>query len=98
MNSDERDEEIYKEAKAKVSAIKDFYIHLITYVCVNGFLVAVNLITSRHTLWFYWPLLGWGAGLLAHGIGVFGFGGVLGKDWEERKIREIVEKAESQEK
>ncbi len=95
MNGDERYEERYKEAKEKVEAIKGFYIHLVTYVCVNGFLIAVNLITSRHTLWFYWPLLGWGAGVLAHGIGVFGFDGLLGKDWEKRKIREIMEKTES---
>jgi len=78
MNGDERYEERYKEAKEKVAAIKAFYIHLTTYVCVNGFLIVVNLITSRHNIWFYWPLLGWGTGLLAHGIGVFGFGGVLG--------------------
>ncbi|MFC1715643.1 sensor domain-containing protein [Candidatus Poribacteria bacterium] len=95
MNGDERYEERYKEAKEKVEAIKGFYIHLITYVCVNGFLIAVNLITSRRTLWFYWPLLGWGAGVLAHGIGVFGFDGLLGKDWEKKKIREIMEKTES---
>jgi len=97
MNGDERYEERYKEAKEKVAAIKAFYIHLTTYVCVNGFLIAVNLITSRH-IWFYWPLLGWGTGILAHGIGVFGFGGVLGKDWEERNIRKIMEKTESEDR
>ncbi len=95
MNGEERYEERYKEARARVTAIKGFYIHLIAYVCVNGFLVAVNLITSPRTLWFYWPLLGWGTGLLAHGIDVFGFDGVFGKDWEKRKVRKIMDKAES---
>ncbi|MCI0513202.1 2TM domain-containing protein, partial [candidate division KSB1 bacterium] len=42
--------------------------------------------------WFYWPLLGWGIGVLSHGIAIFGLGGYLGKDWEDRKIKEIMEK------
>jgi len=52
----------------------------------------VNIITSSERFWFYWPLLGWGIGLVAHGIGVFGLSGFLGADWEERKIKQIMEK------
>jgi hypothetical protein len=33
-------------------------------------------------------MLGWGIGLVAHGMSVF----AIGKSWEERKIREILEK------
>jgi 2TM domain len=44
--------------------------------------------------WFYWPLLGWGIGLGAHALGVFDFGwsGPWGRDWEERKTREMMDK------
>jgi hypothetical protein len=28
--------------------------------------VAINLATSPHHLWFFWPALGWGLGLAAH--------------------------------
>ena len=31
-------------------------------------LIAVNLLTTPDRLWFYWPLLGWGIGILAHGL------------------------------
>ena len=34
----------------------------------------------------------WGIGLVAHGLSVFVPQFVLGKDWEERKIRELMEK------
>ena len=33
-------------------------------------LIAVNLLLTPDKLWFYWPLLGWGIGILAHGLAV----------------------------
>ncbi len=44
-------------------------------------------------VWFYWPLLGWGIGVVAHGFAVFGGGSFFGSEWEKKKIKEIVEKA-----
>jgi hypothetical protein len=43
-------------------------------------------------LWFYWPLLGWGIGLFFHGMSVFVFSKFPGKQWEERKIKEVMNK------
>ncbi|MBS0251424.1 MAG: 2TM domain-containing protein [Proteobacteria bacterium] len=43
-----------------------FKFHLIAYVIVNAILIAVNLMNPAH-IWFFWPLLGWGIGLAAHG-------------------------------
>jgi hypothetical protein len=37
-------------------------------------------------------LLCWGVGLFAHGLSVFLPSIVLGKDWEEKKIKELMEK------
>ena len=44
---------------------------LIAYVLVNLLLIAINLYTAPHQLWFFWPLLGWGIGILAHGYGTY---------------------------
>jgi len=43
-----------------------FWIHLATYLLVNALLVGVNLLTSPDHLWFQWPLVGWGLGILLH--------------------------------
>jgi hypothetical protein len=80
----------YDEAKKRVSEIKEFYQHLATYVVINAVLVVINLLTSPQYFWFVWPLLGWGIGVALHALSVFG--GVWGKDWEERKINEIMSK------
>ena len=82
----------YQKAKERVEAIKGFYIHLTVYVVVNLILFSINMIVSTDNLWFVWPLMGWGIGFALHALFVFGFGPGFGADWEERKIREIMEK------
>lgn len=46
--------------------VQGFAVHLFVYMAVNALLIAINLIVTPDSLWFYWPLLGWGAGLAAH--------------------------------
>ncbi|MBT4277889.1 Pr2TM family membrane protein [Candidatus Falkowbacteria bacterium] len=53
------------EAKAVKTT---FYVHLVVYVLVNILLIVVNLITTPENLWFYWPILGWGIGIIGHYI------------------------------
>jgi hypothetical protein len=65
------EQEAYSKAKKKVEAKIGFYIHLSFYVVVNIVLIIINLNTSTQYLWFKWPLIGWGIGLLFHAMGVF---------------------------
>jgi 2TM domain len=90
------DQETYNRAKRRVAQIKGFYIHATVYVLVNAVLIGINLWTEPGQIWFFWPLLGWGIGLAAHGFSVYGLGGFLGAEWEERKIQEIISKRRPQ--
>lgn len=92
MEPNSNDDDKYYLAKKKVESIKGFYGNLISYVIVNCFLVVINLMTSPQYLWFFWPLLWWGVGVIFHGLKVFEVFPVFGKDWEERKIKEFMEK------
>ncbi len=87
--------ELYEKAKRRVEEIKGFYVHLVVFVLSMFFMIIINVMTSPEYYWFKWPLLGWGIGVIAHGVSVFGFGRFLGQDWEERKTREIMHKMES---
>ncbi|WP_294221517.1 2TM domain-containing protein [Chryseobacterium sp. sg2396] len=78
----------YERAEKRVKEIKGFYGNLISYCIVIPFLIIINLITTPGNIWFFFPMLGWGIGVTAHGMSVF----AIGKKWEERKIREILEK------
>ena len=86
------EQERYQRARSRVRQIKGFYIHAAVYVLVNAFLVLVNLGTTRAGWWSVWPLLGWGIGLAAHGLAVFGIGGLWGPQWEERKIQQLLDR------
>lgn len=88
MTEDDR----YKRAKERVEEIRGFYVHLFVYIIVNFGLFMINIITAPGAFWFYWPLIGWGIGLFIHGFSVFGTQSLFGRDWEEKKIKEIMEK------
>ncbi|MCT2563501.1 2TM domain-containing protein [Chryseobacterium herbae] len=77
----------YKKAARRVKDLKGFYGNLTSYCLVIPFLLALNLLTSPGHLWFYWPMLGWGIGIVAHAVSVFG----IGKEWEEKKIKELMD-------
>ena len=51
------------------------YIHATVYAAVNVLLITINLSTATGRLWFQWPLLGWGIGLLAHAAAAFSLAG-----------------------
>ncbi|WSO28064.1 2TM domain-containing protein [Chryseobacterium sp. MYb264] len=88
----EDQDKAYERAQKRVKEIKSFYGNLISYCVVIPALIIINLATSPRNIWFIFPMLGWGIGLAAHGMSVF----AIGKNWEERKIREILEKQNRQ--
>ena len=85
------EQDAYYKAKKRVEEIKGFYSNLLSYIVVMPFLIFINYRTSWEFQWFWFPMLGWGMGLIFHGFGVFGYG----KSWEERKIQEILEKEDA---
>ena len=86
-------DEKYEAAKRRVKELKNFYRNLITYVGVNILLIIINLVTSPGSLWFYWVTIFWGIAIVIHASKVFILNGkFLGKEWEEKKIKEIMER------
>ena len=84
------DDKRYQKAKEKVEAIKGFYGNLAAYCIIIPFLAYLNYRTTSFP-WFIFPMVGWGFGLLMHGMEAFGYNPLLGKSWEERKIKKYLE-------
>jgi len=84
--------ERYYQAQKRVKEIREFYEHLTVYLLCNPIVIVVNLMTSPGYLWFIWCLSGWGFAIVMHGLKVFRISPIFNKDWEERKIKEILEK------
>lgn len=56
-------------AHRRAGARMGWLVHALVYLLVNTALAAVALGTGRH--WALFPALGWGLGLLLHGLGVW---------------------------
>lgn len=92
-------EEAYLRAKKKLEKIMGFYWHLAIFILVNTFLIILIYTKSGEAFFSFavWstPIF-WGIGLLFHFLGVFGPNLMFGKEWEQRKINEILEKEDKQ--
>ena len=86
-----QDRERYDRALARAQDLRSFYLTLVLYVVVNAMLFIVDMATGGHT-WFYWPLLGWGIGMVIWAIYLFGIGNRFGDDWVDRKARQIMDR------
>lgn len=90
MNSN-KEFESYQKAKKQVQEIKGFYSHLLAYILVMIVLIYINLKYSPEYLWFLWSMLGWGIGLFFHAVKVFSWFPFLGKDWEQKKMKQFID-------
>ena len=104
MIPSENEKEKFERAKKRVAEIKGFYTHLTVYIVVNILLLLLasgifrdNFAGIRIPGWthFTTPFF-WGIGVLFHGLFVFQFKSGFFKRWEERKIREFMEKDEDE--
>lgn len=92
MHTQDNYDSKYERALEKVEKIKEFYQNLISYCVVIPFLIFINLRFSPRFQWFWFPLFGWGFGLIMHGLNAYNFSVLLGKNWEKKKIKELMEK------
>lgn len=95
-----QDKEKLARAKKRVEDIKGFYTHLTVYILVNIFIILANIGVFSGTEirmgmpgwgFFITPFF-WGIGLFFHGLWVFGPTIPFLKNWEERKMKEFMDK------
>jgi hypothetical protein len=83
------EDERLARARRQLAALEAFYIHLFVFATVLAALAVINWATGG-PWWVLWVLLGWGVGVLAHALTVFGQTSRAIADWEERKLREFL--------
>ena len=86
----------YRNAVKKVKALKGFYGHLAVYILINILLLFVytreeGLVAGLGEISNYFTAFFWGIGLVAHAAAVFLPNMIFGREWEERKIKELME-------
>ncbi len=91
MYSDDLENSKYVRAVERVEKLKEFYQNLASYVIIIPFLIFINLYFSPHFHWFWFPMVGWGIGVIFHWLEANNYNIFLGNNWEERKIKEIMD-------
>lgn len=88
------EEQARKVARKRADDLQGFMRHFGSFLAVGLFFLILNLITDRHSLWFFWPMLPWGVGLAIHGWNVLWNDRLFDDEWAERKARSIIERQE----
>jgi len=83
----------YKRAKEHVEKLKGFYIHLTIYLIMVPVFIFLNFQSSNFP-WAIFPIAGWGFGLTGHAMETFNYYPFLGRNWEERKLKEFMNEDE----
>jgi 2TM domain len=92
--------EIY--IRRRVRRLAEFYRHLAYYVVVCTALFIGNYFMLHaqppraNGWWAFFPIVGWGIGVVGHALTVFSPIGFFSLDWEERKVRELVERSKKE--
>ena len=98
MELEDKDSKYFK-AKRRVAEIKKFYSSLMFYLIFIFFLGGLNYYTNQWDYpWFLWAAFGWGIGIFFHALRVFQWTPFIGKDWEERKLKQFMEEEEKKNK
>jgi sensor histidine kinase YesM len=92
MYTDDLENSKYVKAVERVEKLKEFYQNLASYCIVIPFLIFINLRFSPGFHWFWFPIFGWGMGLAFHFLEVNNYNIFLGSNWEDRKIKEMMDK------
>lgn len=92
----------YIKARKRVEDIKKFYKHLTFYILINLVFIVYRIFKdidygstfveaftdiSNYKIFFWWGVI-----LILHGVSVFGKDLLFNKEWEERKVKEYMDK------
>jgi hypothetical protein len=99
-NYQNSEEAKYERAKKRVRAVSGFYKHLAVYIIVNAVLILMKYFKDDYKDFYEFSTFStaffWGIGLAFHALGVFYNHVFFGRNWEDRKIRELMDKDKQQ--
>jgi hypothetical protein len=68
-------------------------VHIAVFIFSMPIIIITNIMFVPGFQYFWFALFGWGMGVFLHWLVVIGFkSSLFGKDWEDRKIKEAIDK------
>lgn len=95
MNNSDTDSKYFR-AKEKVAAVKEFYGKVFKYIIAILITGAINYYLNEWSNpWFLWVVFGVSISALIKAIKLFGYDALMGKNWEQRKIEQLMKDEET---
>ena len=98
MENRDRDNK-YLRAKERVTEIKKFYGSIFSGLFAIIIVGAINYYVDEWSHpWFLWVVFGVSISLIFKALKIFNLNPFMGRDWEERKIKEFMQEDENRNK
>ena len=88
----DREDKIYRKATAKVNQMKDFHGHFLTFCIALPLIILADVYYTPDILWSIPAIIIWGLSVAIHWFYITDRIPFFNRKWEEKKIREIMEK------
>lgn len=76
-------DQLRERAVRRLKKKRDFAAHVLVYLMVNGFIVAIWAVTSAGFFWPIFPIVGWGIGVVMNAWDVW-----RGDEFSDKQIAE----------
>ncbi len=83
----DHEERLRQQAITRLRKRTDFHAHLLAYVLVNAFLVAIWAVSGQGFFWPIFPIMGWGIGVAFNAWDVY-----RRQDYSEDRIRQEMDR------
>ena len=88
MVTDTHEQTPHDKAVQRLKKRRDFHGHLLVYLLVNAFLVAIWAVTDSHGFfWPVFPIVGWGIGVVMNAWDVYWRREITGQDIQHEMER-----------
>lgn len=99
----DRQEFDFRIARKKVMKLRSFYVHafiysiaLVIFILKNYYAVSLDFFPFKYLN--YIVMIIWSALFVSSAVDIFAYNKIFGKEWEERKMRDILDKRQKQQK
>lgn len=81
--------QLRQDAIHRIRARQHFYVHLVFFLAMGTFFVALWARSGAPMFWPIWPLLGWGVGLVSHASHVYRWARPISEERIQREIDRV---------
>jgi hypothetical protein len=83
------DDDLRERAVKRIKDKREFLMHIVAYIVINGFLTGIWALGGRGYFWPAWVMLAWGIGLVLHGARLVLEGRLMSEKDIEREMRRL---------